>query len=152
MRTVKVAWEPLAERFVASGSARDQRLVIGAPRSDAGREAFPGATGFSATELLLAGAGACASWDMVEILRKQRQEVTGLEVEVDGAQAPDPPWEYRHITLRFRVVGRTIDRERAERAARLSTERYCSVLATLRGVSQVEWHLTIEEESSEPAA
>ena len=63
MRTVTVSWDKTAEQFVASGTHRGRELVINAP-GEPGVARAP--TGFSATELLLAGAGACAAWDVVE--------------------------------------------------------------------------------------
>ena len=62
-------------------------------------------------ELLLAGAGACAAWDVVEIMRKRAPGRTGLTVEVVGEQAPEPPWAYERSTLHFTCRGRGISRE-----------------------------------------
>ena len=152
MRTVTVAWEPGADRFVAAGTSPGHLVVVGAPRSEETRRAAPEATGFSATELLLAGAGACAAWDVVEILRKGRAALTGLEVRVEGQQGPEPPWEYRRVTLHVRVTGKGIELKAAERAASLAIERYCSVLATMRGICSIDWRVSVEEESAEPAA
>ena len=134
MRTVMVEWQPDEERFTASGTHHGRTIEINAPHApDSGHPA----TGFSPTELLLAGAGACAAWDVVEILRKGRQPLLGLDVRVTGEQAPEPPHEYRSISVHFVVRGRALRVASVERAVRLSCERYCSVLATTRGVAHV---------------
>jgi putative redox protein len=89
---------------------------------------------------------------VVEIMRKARQDVRGMAVRVDGEQAPDPPWPYRRLTLRFELSGRDLDVAGAERAARLSVERYCSVIASLRGVAEIDWHVTVTEDAGEQVA
>jgi putative redox protein len=134
MRTVHVAWDPEAERFTASGTHPGQVITINAPHPSAEHSA----TGFSATELLLAGAGACAAWDVVGILRKQRQDLVSLEVRVDGHQDEPPPHAYHRIGVHFRVTGRGLSQAGVERAVRLSIDRYCSVIQTIRPHAEVE--------------
>ena len=93
MRTVTVSWDKPGGRFVAlgrHGGAVDRRSTLRANRATT--SAAP--TGFSATELLLAGAGACAAWDVVEILRKRRAQVAALEVAVEPSSSAKPPWTY----------------------------------------------------------
>lgn len=136
---VTVTWRPEADRFDATGS-HPFTIPINAPHSDART------SGFSAAELLLAGAGSCSTWDVVEILRKQRQELTGLSVEVVGQQATEAPWPYEHLLLRFTVRGRNISDKRARRAVELSVDRYCSAINTLRGVARIETEVVVEEE------
>ena len=143
MRTVNVAWDGALEHFTALGTHRGHELVINAPHP-------PGAhhppTGFSATELLLAGAGACAAWDVLEILRKRREQITSLSVTVEGHQQADPPWTYQRLVLHFRVGGANVVASVLSRVVRLSMVGYCSVLATLRGVAQVEATLELVDD------
>ena len=70
---------------------------------------------------------------MVEILRKQRQDLRELQVIVTSVQDPDPPWTFRSIHMRFVVAG-TVEERKAERAVALAESRYCAVAATLRPV------------------
>ncbi len=135
MRSVAISWDPAAGRFVALGSHAAHPIAINAPREATETR---GSTGFSATELLLAGAGACSAWDVLEILRKRRHDISSLDVNVEGEQAADPPWRYERITLHFRIVGRGMSRPVLERVIRLSCLRYCSVLATVSGVAHIE--------------
>jgi len=134
MRTVHVAWDRDAERFTASGTHPGQVININAPHAAHDHPA----TGFSATELLLAGAGACAAWDVVQILRKQRQDVVSLEVRVEGHQDEAPPHAYHRIGVHFRVRGRGLSQSGVERAVRVSIDRYCSVIQTIRPHAEVE--------------
>lgn len=80
--------------------------------------------------LFLEALGSCTGADVVEILRKGRQEPDGLEVEVSGTRREEPPRRYVRLELRVRVRG-DVDRGKAERAVELSLEKYCSVFHTL---------------------
>lgn len=135
MRTVNVAWDPALEQFTAQGTHRGHELVINAPHAP---DSHHPPTGFSATELLLAGAAACSAWDVLEILRKRREQISSLEVTVEGHQQADPPWTYQRLVLHYRVGGTDLVPTVLSRVVRLSIVGYCSVLATLRGVAGVE--------------
>jgi putative redox protein len=141
LRSVDVAWDPEAERFTASGTHPAQVITINAPHASEEHAA----TGFSATELLLAGAGACAAWDVVQILRKQRQELVSLEVRVDGHQNEAAPHAYHRIGVHFTVSGRGLSRPAVERAVRISIDRYCSVIQTLRPHAEIEDSVEVVE-------
>lgn len=147
MRTVSIAWDGQRELFTASGSHPGQTISINAPHEPGTDQA---ATGFSASELILAGVGSCAAWDMVEILRKGRQDVTGIDVRVDGTQDPARPWPYRSIALHFTIHGRGVSEKAVTRAIALSTGRYCSALATVRGVAEI--HTSFEVLAVDDAA
>jgi putative redox protein len=95
-------------------------------------------TGFSATELLLAAAGSCSAWDVVEILRKRRADVHDLQVSVEADQDDDPPWTYRRVALHFRITGVGLKVPVLARVVRLSIVRYCSVITTIAGVAAIE--------------
>lgn len=135
MRTVTVSWAKSEERFVALGTHANWPIEINAPREP---DSIKVPTGFSATELLLAGAGACAAWDVVEILRKRRAQISALTVTIEGHQQPDPPWAYRRVVLHFRVVADTLTVPVMARVIRLSVVRYCSVVTTMSGVAAIE--------------
>lgn len=135
MRTVTVSWNRDEGRFVALGTHRGRSIHINAP-AEPGSGRPP--TGFSATELLLAGAGACAAWDVLEILRKRRAQVSALEVTVESNQLPHPPWTYQRIALHFRVASEQMQIPVLARIVRLSIVRYCSVITTVAGVAAIE--------------
>jgi len=139
-RSVIVSWAPDEHRFVAVGSNEGRAIVLNGPHP----EGTP-ATGFSPAELLLAGAGACSAWDVVQILRKGRQDVSGLEVRVVGTQQAERPWPFRDVRLHYVVSGRDLKPGLVRRAVRLSHERYCSVIATIRGAAKIGYTLEIRE-------
>lgn len=84
------------------------------------------------SELLLIGLAGCTGMDVVSILRKKRQPVTGLEVVVQAVQAPEHPKRFTAITVEFRVQGAGVDPAAVRRAIELSEATYCSVGASLR--------------------
>lgn len=152
MKIVVIDWEPARERFVAEGTHRGHRIDINAPHTLPDGEGREGPSGFSASELLLAGAGSCAAWDLVEILRKQRQDVRELHIEVEGEQHADPPWPYQRVLVRFVVTGVGLDEGQVRRAVELSVDRYCSVISTLRGVATVTSQVVVVEHPADETA
>ena len=94
--------------------------------------------GFRPMELLLIGLGGCTGMDVISILRKKRQQVTGYEVHVSGIRAEHHPMVFVEITVEHIVTGHHIQQEAVERAIQLSEERYCGAGAMLGKVA----HLT----------
>lgn len=95
-------------------------------------EADPEGTGVKPSDMLPLALAACTAYDVVNILRKQRQEIRGLEARVQSTQEEDAPWTFRRIDVHYVVRGR-VDEAKARRALDLSESKYCSVAATLRG-------------------
>ncbi|MGH9779387.1 MAG: OsmC family protein [Candidatus Acidiferrales bacterium] len=96
-------------------------------------------------ELLLVALGACSATDAVEILKKKRQALSGLTVELAGERAPGPPRVWTKIRIHFRVTGKGIEPRALEHAIELSRDKYCSVAATLAKTAAIDWSHTIEE-------
>jgi putative redox protein len=101
--------------------------------------------GFSPTQALLASTASCMGIDVALILKKMREELLSLEVEIEGDRMEEPPRYFHAIEIRFRIGG-SVSRERAERAVQLSLDRYCSVFHTLR--KDLEVHTTLEMSDS----
>jgi len=95
------------------------------------------------TDMLLGALGACAGIDMVDILEKGRQEVRGLRVTVSGTRRPDPPRYFERLHVRFVLQG-DVSEAKAQRAAALSFEKYCSVYHTLRKDVETRWEVVVE--------
>ncbi|MEJ5199985.1 MAG: OsmC family protein [Anaerolineae bacterium] len=90
-----------------------------------------------ASDLLVIALCACSGYDVVDILQKQRVQLAGLMVIAEAEQAPEPPWPFVRIHLHYVVSGPNLDPQKVERAIKLSEEKYCSVAATIRGVTQI---------------
>lgn len=102
--------------------------------------------GMNPSQLLLISLGGCTSYDVVNILEKKRQNLTGLEVTVTGEQEPDPPWIYRKIHIHFEFTGENLNPKAVQDAIRLSEEKYCSVAATLRGEAKITYDYRITDD------
>lgn len=93
--------------------------------------------GFSPMQLLLAGAGGCSAIDIIGILKKQKQDLQGLKVVVEGdRQEKDNYSEFTTINLHFIFTG-DLDERKVERAINLSLDKYCSVSKTLEQASEI---------------
>ena len=97
-------------------------------------------------ELLLLGIGGCSGMDVVSILRKKRQDITGLEININGQQAHTYPKKFTEIDLEFVVKGKNVSEEAVKRAIELSINKYCSVKASLEGSARVRSSYKIIEE------
>jgi putative redox protein len=97
-------------------------------------------------EMLLMGAGGCTSVDVVMIMKKSRQDVTGCEVEVSAERATDHPKVFTKIHMHFTVRGRNLKPEIIDRAIKLSAEKYCSASIILGKTAEMTHDFEIIEE------
>ena len=95
MADVTLAWTGDRLQFVGSTSYGEPLLV-------GGNEEGPGA---KPSDLVPMSLAACTAYDVVAILRKQRQDLHRLEVTVRSRQDPDPPWTFRAMHMRFVLTG-----------------------------------------------
>lgn len=103
--------------------------------------------GVSPMESLLMALVGCSSIDMVSILKKQRQEITHFSAIVDGEREQVKEAKpFREIHIRFKLTGK-IDQDKANRAAALSFEKYCSVSMSLDPKIKVSWEVIITEKA-----
>ncbi|HJQ69047.1 MAG TPA: OsmC family protein [Blastocatellia bacterium] len=100
----------------------------------------------SPMELLLISLGGCTGADVVGILEKKRQQVTGYEIEVRGQRRAEYPRIYTHIEVIHRLRGRGIDPKAVAHAVELSESKYCSVSAMLRPAAEITSRYEITEE------
>ena len=77
-------------------------------------------------ELMLLGIGSCTSFDVVNILRRGRQDIVDCVTDIEAERAETEPKVFTRIHLRFRITGRGIDRRKVERAIALTAGKYCS--------------------------
>ncbi len=127
-------------RFIAEGSTGHAIVMDGDPEFG-GSDTAP-----RPTELVLMGLGGCTGMDVISILRKKRQEVTGFELIVRGKRADSHPKKFMEIHIEYVVKGKNISEDAVKRAVQLSMEKYCSVKATLEGVAKITYSYRIEGE------
>jgi putative redox protein len=117
--TASLTW---SSELTFSASSGTQTMTL-----DGRSEAGP-----SPVQALAFGIAGCMSMDVVDILRKGRHPLTGLEVAFHGERAQDPPHRFTSVTLVFTVHG-DVPSDAVRRAISLSHEKYCSVSNSLRG-------------------
>lgn len=87
--------------------------------------------GFRPMELVLLGLAGCTAMDVISILRKKRQHVTGFEVQAHAERAEEHPKVFTDVTIRYIVEGINIDPAAVMRAIELSETKYCPAQAML---------------------
>ena len=98
-------------------------------------------------ELLLMGLGGCTGMDAISIMRKKKQDVTGLTINLTGTRADEHPMRFENVVLEFVVKGKGLDEKAAKRAIELSMEKYCSVKFTIEKETNVTYSYKVEEEN-----
>src|ERR1700680_1292055 len=94
--------------------------------------------GFSPMEMLLVGLAGCTGMDVISILRKKRQDVTGYEVHVEGIRADEHPKVFVEINVEHVVTGHNIEPAAVARGIELSVTRYCGAEAMLGKVARIK--------------
>ena len=105
--------------------------------------------GPSPMEAVLMALCGCTSVDVVGILKKKRQELTGLRVSAEATQAPTPPRVFTHIKLTYAVSGK-LSRKAVEDAVSLSKNKYCSVSLMLAKAMPIEYEIVYPDGEPEP--
>ncbi|MFT6592543.1 MAG: putative redox protein [Zhongshania sp.] len=114
-----VKWVDGAMFLAESGSGHS--VVMDGPEDHGGRN-----MGVRPMEMLLLGMGGCASFDVMSMLKKSRQDVTACRCELDAERADAVPAVFTKIHLRFVVSGKGLKDAHVKRAVELSAEKYCS--------------------------
>jgi len=122
----------LARQFVATSGTGHHFLIDDAA----------GNTGAKPIELVAIALAGCTAFDVINILRKKRQQVTGYEVQVEAGQAPNPPQVFTNVRIHHILTGNDISGQAVEDAIRLSEEKYCSVGAMVKQTAEL--HTTFE--------
>ena len=117
--------------FVAETGSGHLITMDGAP-DGGGRNLAP-----RPMETLLAGAGACAAYDVVLILKRGRHAVSGCQVKVQADRAETDPKVFTRIKLHFTVRGRNLTDAVVARAVALSHEKYCSATSMLAKTAEI---------------
>lgn len=125
--------------FVAE-SGSGHAVVVDASPDVGGRN-----LGARPMELVLMGTGACSAIDVVHILRKSRQAITGCVVELDSERAPEDPKVFTKLHMHYIVSGKALAPAQVERAIKLSKEKYCSATAMMAHTAEVTFDYEIRE-------
>jgi putative redox protein len=102
--------------------------------------------GFRPLELMAVSLAGCTAMDVISILRKKQQTVTGFTVSVEAEQAADHPKVFTHLTVLYHLIGLNIDENAVRRAIELTSTKYCPAQAMLGKVVPMDLTYKIEEE------
>jgi len=133
-------------QFVAETGSGHALVIDGAP-DVGGRN-----TGPRPMETVLAGTGACTASDVVVILKRSGQDVTGCEIRLSAERADTDPKVFTSIHMHFIVRGRGLKRTLVESAIKLSHTKYCSASAMLGRTAAITHDFELIEEPGAPAA
>ncbi|MDH4190116.1 MAG: OsmC family protein [Betaproteobacteria bacterium] len=126
-----VRWSGEGMSFLAETGSNHAVVMDGAPEGG-GRNLAP-----RPMEMVLVGTGGCTAYDVVVILKKSGQEVTGCEVKLTSERADADPKVFTRIHMHFRVRGRNLKPNMVEHAIRLSHEKYCSASIMLAKTAEI---------------
>jgi len=123
--------------FVGESGSGHSVVMDGAPESG-GRNA-----GIRPMEMLLIGLAGCTAFDVVLILERGREQISGCVVEVEATRAETDPKVFTHIKLIYRLTGTDLSRAKAERAVALSAEKYCSASIMLGATAEISHEIEL---------
>lgn len=132
----KVSWFD-GMSFVAETGSGHLLAMDGAPEAG-GRNLAP-----RPMELVLAGAGGCSAFDVVMILRRGRQDISGCDVKLSAERSENDPKVFTRIHMHFVLTGKNLKTEAVERAIKLSAEKYCSASIMLGKTAEMthDWEI-----------
>ncbi|RUQ29209.1 MAG: OsmC family protein [Candidatus Competibacteraceae bacterium] len=134
----RITW--LEDMTYVAQSPSGHALVIDGPPELGGHNIGP-----RPMELLLMGMGGCTAIDVVNILRKARQELRGCELQIDAERADSDPKVFTTIQIHFILTGKNLSAKHVERAIHLSAEKYCSASIMLGKTAQITHTFELRE-------
>ena len=129
---MKVEWK--GQRVFEATGESGNSFTMDAYRESGGQDKGP-----APIEAFIAGAAACSGIDVLIILEKKRQKITSYKVEVEGERTAEGvyPRPYTNLVFKHIIEGEDIDLGAVEQAIKLSDEKYCTAIATLRVAPEV---------------
>ena len=132
----KITWLN-GRAFVAESGSGHAVVIDGAPENG-GRN-----IGVRPMEMMLMGLGGCTAFDVVMILEKSREKVTGCEVSLEAERASEDPKVFTKVKMIYHLKGENLKPAAVERAIKLSAEKYCSASKMFEKTAIIghEWHV-----------
>lgn len=116
---------------------KGKKVIFDANKEHGGIDAGP-----TPKELVLMGLAGCTGMDVISILNKMRQPVKSFNIEVSGELTKTDPLVFKKIHIKYILTG-DLDKEKAEKAVKLSQESYCSVSAMLRKTAKITTEIVL---------
>jgi putative redox protein len=125
--------------FVGESGSGHSIVMDGAPEVG-GRN-----MGVRPMEMVLLGMGGCTAFDLVLILRRQRQAISDCQVELEAERATEVPKVFTKIHVHYIVSGKDLDENKVARAVKMTAEKYCSVSIMLSASVEITHDFEIVE-------
>jgi putative redox protein len=135
----RVVWVEAATMMGEAGSGHG--VVMDGPPEHGGRN-----LGIRPMEMLLLGMGGCTEFDVLSILKKSRQQVTGCVVELEAQRSEQDPKVFTAIHAHFVITGRDLSEKHVARAIALSADKYCSASIMLGATAKITHDFEIRYE------
>jgi len=127
-------------QFIATADS-GHAVVMDGPSNVGGNN-----TGSKPSELLLMAFGGCSGMDVISILRKKKQDVTGFEMNVSGDTAESHPKSFKKMHIEYVIKGKNISEDAVKRAINLSLDKYCLVGSTIGKSAEITHSYKIVQE------
>lgn len=99
--------------------------------------------GMRPMQMLLAAMGGCSAIDVVNILKKQKQDLKDIKVTVTGEREQGAiPSLFTEVHAHYKLFG-NLDKDKADKAVSLAVDKYCSVAKTLEKTARVTYSFEI---------
>ena len=134
--TARVKW--VEDRTFLGESGSGHTVVMDGAPDAGGRD-----LGVRPMEMLLLGLGGCTAYDVIDILQKGREPVADLAIEISGDRSDEIPKVYKKIRVKYVVTGKGLNRDKVERAVKLSAEKYCSATIMLGATAEITHDIEI---------
>lgn len=134
-----VNWEG-GMKFIGKG---DSGVVVD---MDADSSAGGGNDGIRPMEMIAMGLIGCEGMDVLSVLQKKRQAVTGFEVRFNGPRSPEYPKVFTSAVVTFVITGRGVDETAVLRSIELAATKYCPAQAMLAQAFPIDLHYEIYED------
>jgi putative redox protein len=135
----RVVWVEGTAMMGESGSGH--AVVMDGPPDHGGRN-----LGVRPMEMLLLGMGGCTEFDVLAILKKARQSVSGCVVELEAERSAEDPKVFTRIHAHFVVTGKDLSEKHVARAISLSADKYCSASIMLGAMAEISHDYEIVNE------
>jgi putative redox protein len=133
----KITW--LNGRTFVGESGSGHAIVMDGAPENGGRN-----LGVRPMEMMLLGLGGCTAFDVVMILEKSREKVSGCEVSLEATRADEDPKIFTHVKMIYRLKGENLKPAAVERAIKLSADKYCSASKMFEKTAKIEHEWVVE--------
>jgi len=135
----KIKW--MQDVSFKGSSESGHKVVLDGPKELGGKD-----LGMRPMEMMLIGMGGCTSFDVVTILKRSRQQITGCIAEIEATRADEIPKVFTSIHIHFLIKGIDLKEKAVERAIELSANKYCSASIMLGKSVKITHDFVISEE------